>query len=474
MTLLRRSMLLAAVFTAGSLASAADDKKADEKKVEKKDEKKADAKEDAKKKAADEAKRQQEEIEKAQREWEAQMKKAQIEAEKSATHKLTKEVKLTGKSGTSLQTLAVDDSGRVLALVAPPRGFSSNQKGVTSEVHVLDADGKETGVWKVDFHANAVNAGPDGTVYVAGDGKLAKFNKDGKMVGDVTELPFIAEMLKDKDKLKEKAEKQIKAQKDSFANMVKQYKDRVTKLEEKEKAAKEKGEELSKADATQLKQNKQILDSFKETEKYYDSQTVESVLSGMLGRVKVVNSVSANEKELFIVCGEAEGYGFGLWRMELDMKNPKKIMGNISGCCGQMDVQCCGEDIVVAENTKHRFARYDRDGKELAAGGKRGKETEPGAFGGCCNPMNVKGCGGDVLTAESEGIIKKFGPTGEFKGIVGAVSISGGCKNVAVGASPDASRIYFCDQPGSRVLILSKKEEKKGEEVKGEEKKGGK
>ena len=43
----------------------------------------------------------------------------------------------------------------------------------------------------------------------------------------------------------------------------------MVKLEEKEKAAKEKGEDLSKADATQLKQNKQIIDSFKDTEKYY-------------------------------------------------------------------------------------------------------------------------------------------------------------------------------------------------------------
>jgi hypothetical protein len=441
-----------------------DDAKKDEKKA---DAKKADPKAEAKKKAEEEAKRMQEEADKYQREYEAQLKKTQEEGEKAASHKLLKEIKLTGKGGNSLQTIGVDATGRVLALVAQPRGFSGNQKNVTSEIHVLDENGKSTGVWTVKFHANAVNAGPDGTVYVAGDGKIAKFDKDGKMVGEVAELPFIADMLKDKDKLKEKAEKQIKQQKDSFANMVKQYKDRVAKLEEKEKAAKDKGEELSKSDATQLKQNRQIIDSFKDTEKYYDSMTVQSVLDGMLGRVKVVNSVSANEKELFLVCGESEGYGFGLWRMDLDLKNPKKIMANISGCCGQMDVQCCGDDIVVAENTKHRFAKYDRDGKELAAGGKRGGDTEPGCFGGCCNPMNVKGCGGDILTAESEGLIKKFGPTGEFKGIVGAVKISGGCKNVAVGSNPDASRVYFCDQPGSRVLILAKKDEKKGEEKKG-------
>ena len=45
--------------------------------------------------------------------------------------------------------------------------------------------------------------------------------------------------------------------------------------------------------------------------------TVQSVIDGILGRVKVINSVSANDKELYLVCGENEGYGFGLWRMDL-------------------------------------------------------------------------------------------------------------------------------------------------------------
>ena len=189
-----------------------DEKKVEEKKAipaiklipaEKKDDaKKADPKEEAKKKAEAEAKKQQEEADKYQREYEEQLKKSQAEAEKAASHKLMKEVKLTGKNGNSLQTIGVDATGRILALVAQPRGFSQSQKNVTSEVHVLDQDGKTTGVWTVKFHANAVNAGPDGTVYVAGDGKLAKFDKDGKMIGDVTELPFIADMVKDSAALK--------------------------------------------------------------------------------------------------------------------------------------------------------------------------------------------------------------------------------------------------------------------------------
>jgi len=451
MFLIRRAVLLAAV-ASGGVALADDATPAPVPPVV--------AKAAADTKVADAAKRQQAEQDKAVRDYAAGVKKAQGDADKAASHTLLREVKVAGRGGNSLQTLAVDGDGRVLALVAPPRGFSQGTAGAASEVHVLDPDGKPAGVWPVPFHANAVNAGPDGTIYVAGDGKLARFDKAGKAVGAVVELPFIADMLKDRGKLKEKAEKQLKAQKASFEQMVRQYKDRVAKLEEKEKAGKEKGEELTRSESTQLKQNRQILESFAESEKYYAAMTVQSVLDGILGRVKVISSVAVNDKDVYVVCGENEGYGFGLWRMGLDLTGATKILGNISGCCGQMDVQCCGDDLLVAENTKHRFARYDRDGKELSAGGKRAAGADPGGFGGCCNPMNVKACGGDVLTAESEGVVKRFGPGGEFKGVVGAVAVSGGCKNVAVGANADGSRVYFCDQPGGRVLILAQKDAK--------------
>jgi hypothetical protein len=95
---------------------------------------------------------------------------------------------------------------------------------------------------------------------------------------------------------------------------------------------------------------------------------------------------------------------------------------------------------------------------EIGGYGSRATANDPECFGGCCNPMNLRaGKDGDVYTAESEGIIRRFGPKGEFLGVVGQVSLTGGCKNVAVGASPDGSKVYFCDQPGSRIIVMSKK-----------------
>lgn len=381
--------------------------------------------------------------------------KARKEIEKVGSHQQIKAISIKGKTnGGSLQTLTVNPEGKVLALVAMPRQ-SRGSAPIRSEIHVLDSDGVKIAVWDIPFHAHSLNCGPDGTVYVAGDAKLARFDSNGKLLGDVNELPHIADLLKDKKGLRDRAEKQVKSQKESFANSTKQFKDRLAKLETK------KEEDRTKSEKAQVKQYKEILESFKESEKFYNSLTPESVMEDLTSRLRVINGVAISDKDVFLACGESEGYGYSIWRMDPDLKNPKRILSNIGGCCGQMDIQCCGSDILVAENTRHQFAKYDRYGKEIGRFGKNGKETDPGCFGGCCNPMNVRFTGTEVYTAESEGIIKRFTPTGEFLGMLGAVSITGGCKNVAVAANKEGSRVYFCDQPGSKVLILAPKSEKK-------------
>jgi hypothetical protein len=141
------------------------------------------------------------------------------------------------------------------------------------------------------------------------------------------------------------------------------------------------------------------------------------------------------------------------------------VLGPVSGCCGQMDIQASGEHFYLSENTKKRVAQYDRTGKLVSAFGKSGRESDGLSFGGCCNPMNCRVCAtGEIVTAESEGIVKRFSATGEFLGLVGYAKLTGGCKNVAVAASPKGDRIYFCDLPGSRIIILAaKKTEAAGE-----------
>jgi hypothetical protein len=124
-----------------------------------------------------------------------------------------------------------------------------------------------------------------------------------------------------------------------------------------------------------------------------------------------------------------------------------------------MDIQARGDSFYLSENTKKRVAQYDRSGKFVAAFGQSGRESDGLSFGGCCNPMNCRlAVSGDIYTAESEGIVKRFSAAGEFLGLVGYAKLTGGCKNVAVAASPKGDKIYFCDLPGSRIVVLAEKQ----------------
>jgi hypothetical protein len=378
-------------------------------------------------------------------------------AEKFATtHKVVGSVDVKGEKGMTLQTLCLDGKGRVVGLVAPPKPFGAPTKGATAEVHLFGADGKPVKSWKVNFHATAVNCGPDGAIYVAGDAKLAKFEADGKQIGEIADLPHLAELLKDTDALKKRAEAQLKREKEQMAqvygNARKQIAEQLKALEAK------KPEDRSKTEQRQMEQFKTIIKQYEAIENEYKNRTVEQVIEQMTGRMRVANGLAVSEKDVFVACGDV-GYGYAVWRFTKDLKEPKQILAEIGGCCGQMDIQCHGPDVLVAENTKHQFARYDRDGKKLGAYGKAGPDTDPKCFGSCCNPMNIRAIAlGDVYTAESEGIIKRFSPSGEFVETAGVVKLTGGCKNVAVAVSADAKKIYFCDLPGSKFHILEKKD----------------
>jgi hypothetical protein len=288
---------------------------------------------------------------------------------------------------------------------------------------------------------------------VAGDGRVEKYDSEGKQLGKL-DLPHIAELLKNKDELKAAAEKQLKTQRESIEKSLEAFKKEKEKLEAKK--------ELTDAEKQNLKQYEQILKSYEQTVKFYADQKVEDVVNQMTSRLRTINGIAVSKKDVYIVCGESKGFGFAIWRMSHDFKEPKQVMGNVSGCCGQMDIQADGDDFLLAENTRYQFSRYDREGKKIGSWGKGmsvavGKEPPCDCYGGCCNPMNLRVVGGDILTAESEGVIKRYTAKGDFIGTVAKSPLSGGCKNVAVAATPDGSKVFFCDQPGSKILILTKK-----------------
>jgi hypothetical protein len=185
-----------------------------------------------------------------------------------------------------------------------------------------------------------------------------------------------------------------------------------------------------------------------------DEQIDERVKSSMAYKLKA-SSVSALGSDVFLATHAAAGYGFEIWRLDEQGENPVKIVTDLSGCCGQMDVKASKDGVFVAENSKHRVCRFDREGKPVLNWGK-GERTGLEGFGSCCNPMNVAfGPDNAVYTAEDDtGRIKRYSPDGKLLGLVGAVDLKPGCKNVAIAVSSDGSRVYMLDITRNHIARL--------------------
>jgi len=375
-----------------------------------------------------------------------------------STHQVSKTVKVTGERGATLQTLAATPDGHVVCLLGPSRyavvGAPGSTTAPQSEIRLFDREGQEVRRWPVTFTGQSLAVGPTGDIFVAGDGRVARYSADGKLDVEV-EVPHIIQLLKDNAALEKQAQDQIQASVASYENEVTNLK---TQIDQIEKDAKGKTASLNAQRQQELRLLKSQLQAYENAVKAVRQQDVKNTVRSLTSRMRIINGLSVTDKDVYLMCGESKGYGYSLWRMDLKLTNSEKVLSKLSGCCGQMDVQARGDQIVIAENTRHRVARYGRDGTLSDTFGIRGRESSGASFGGCCNPMNCRiTSDGDVYTAESEGIIKKFNDKGEFVAMIGMVRLTGGCKNVAVAASASGDRVYFCDQPGSQFVILEPK-----------------
>lgn len=375
------------------------------------------------------------------------------------THKQVQSIKVEKTNGASLQAMARTSDGRLVALVGFSRyeGIrSSGKNSPTTELRVYSDEGAEVARWAVDFLGQAVGAGPDGSVFVGGDGKIAQYDKEGKQLRKA-ELPHLAAIINDKESLRKQAEQQLEEQKESIEQTRKAYEAQI-RLLKRRIGILEEAEQRTAAEERRLKRYRQQLAQYESTDlgEQDNSADIENVIRELVQRAATISGVTANDDDVFVVCGEQQGYGFAVWRMDHEFANPTKVLSELRGCCGQMDVQARGDELFVAENTKHAVGRFDRDGKSVQQFGSRVSKKNTDGFGGCCNPMNLCfGPEGEVITAESEGIIRRFSAKGEPLGLVGRVTLTGGCKNVSVAASSDGQKIYFCDLPGSKIVVLA-------------------
>jgi hypothetical protein len=379
----------------------------------------------------------------------------------TASHVQTAIIKVVDESGQNLalHTFCLASDGKILAGVGSGPG----------QIRIYDADGKFVEAWDTTIRPEAINVGPDGSVYVAGSGKMLKFSDSGHLLLERPSPNALS--VKDlEEKLRQQATNLVQQRTQQYGQQVEMIRKQMDRFKEMLQTIEDKGEnEITAAEKSrrdllrqQLEQYARALKQYEElaaeSSKEADQQQIEQYFQMLLNMKTKISSISATETEAYLACPAIEGYGFEVWRMSLDFEHPTKIITDLRGCCGQMDVQACKDGLYVAENGRFRVCRYDREGKMLGQWGSREREGLDG-FGSCCNPMNVAfGPGGEVFTAEASlGRIKRYSPDGELQGLIGKVEIVPGCKNVSIGVNHDGSRVYMLDMTRSHIAVMSRK-----------------
>jgi hypothetical protein len=385
------------------------------------------------------------------------------------------------KTGGTLQDFCVNRDGLVLALISNSAawGVPSAPAVRESMVQVLDRDGKLLRDWKVDFAGQAINAAPDGSIYLGGNGHLARYDAEGKLLAE-GDAPQLA-VLSNEEELIESAKEQLEAENKSYAEQIKRYEEILgdpKKLEELEtqyatmveqqlaeqqkNLTDEQKEAAKKRPQPKIDVKKMYADQLKSM-KARKERTVDDMVASIRSRLNTVNAISSGGDDVFIACAMSKGYAYAVWRTDREFKNAKQIITGLSGCCGQMDIQAVDDQVYVAENSRHRIVHYNRDGKKLGAFGKTDREGVGEGFGGCCNPMNLCfASDGGLLASESCGVVKRFSRDGKYESLVGIAQVPPGCKNSAIGISSDGERVYYIDIQGSNLIVLARGSEPAG------------
>lgn len=355
-----------------------------------------------------------------------------------------------------INTFCLDRQGRLLVAVGGTRvsttinseGRRVEKKETAGAVRVYSQDGELLDTWAMDFVPQAINVSPRGDVFVAGAGTIARLDEEGNVVKSGA-TPHIS----NREEFEKSVRAELKAQQRQRAKLFEQQVERAQALVDR--LEKKPEEERSRIDEVRLRNAKRQLDLFTQQSEMLAGGNSIDFDSYLTYKLKVPG-LAVTERDVFLAVSATKGYGYEVWRMDHDFANPTRICEGLRGCCGQMDIQAYGDELFVAENSRHRVCRYDRDGKELAAWGKS-DATGVNGFEGCCNPMNLRFTpSGEVLTAESGvGLIKRFSPKGEYLGLVGKADLVGGCKHVALSATATGDHVYMLDITRSQIAVLS-------------------
>jgi len=392
------------------------------------------------------------------------------------THEQTAVIDFGGERPTQLNTFCIGGDGRLYAACGrfvPPmtpeeaNGSAAPTRGAASaEIRVFDAEGKPQKSWPLDFTPQAL-AAVEGGLIVAGEGRLAEFDYEGKLVRSadsphVQKLPSLPEIPPPEKPLSDEEQKaraeRLAAAKDARDRAQKALAAKMAELRAAAGDA-DKREHLQKEYAELVREFSARSAELNEASTTPRTKALQARAAQM--RQRSISAVAVGEKDVFIACPMAQGFGFAIWRTDRSFGEGRLIAEGLRGCCGQMDIQARGEHVFVAENARKRVVVFDRDGKQSAVWGESQRGGIEG-FGSCCNPMNLRfNPAGELITSEASlGRLKRYTPEGQLLGLVGTAAVEGGCKNVAVDLSPDGNRCYVMDLGKNRICVLSAKADK--------------
>lgn len=373
-------------------------------------------------------------------------------ADKS-THQQVAVIKMSGEEQPlKINAFCLDRKDRIVAVCGNGPG----------EVRVVDDTGKILKSWAVSVKPEAVNVAEDGSVFVGGDGKLFHFSAEGKELQQA-ESPHAHKLRTNTEALRKEAIARLTRTSNSLQSRIQLYEQVISQLEEKGKKTELNDQEMKLLETlpkTLAQFRKQAEEQPAEKKNEPSEERIQQYVESLVRSKMRISSISSDRDSVFVATRAQTGYGFEVWKMTKEFSEGKVIITGLSGCCGQMDVQCCSNGLFVAENSRHRVVRYDTSGKEMTKWGQRDRKGVDG-FSSCCNPMNVCFNGaGDVFTAESgTGRIKKFSADGSFVSYVGDVDLVPGCKNVSIAVVPDASKIYMLDLTRNHIVRMETKPE---------------
>jgi hypothetical protein len=393
-----------------------------------------------------------------------------IDARSLPTHEQVGVIQVPGDiSPLMLHTFCLAPNGNLLVATGGERVasvFGDNGRRSTElftedrAILVISSDGEQLATWNVEMTPQAFDVAEDGTIFVGGDGRLARLSSNGivEKMGDSPNAANLRSLPAGLEVSADPAEETEEEKNQREAELARLRGEQKIAIEARRVAADE--YHADETDEEKKQKFEYACDVVAEINPLIDEFSISPKLHAVQRRsaamqTRSVKSIAVDGDDVFVCCQSVGGYMFDVWRTDRDFTSSKKIVTGLRGCCGNMYIQADEGKLWVAENARKRVIAYDRNGEELAEWGSSDRNAIDG-FGDCCNPMCIRiDPDGNVYTAEANlGHIKRFSPEGEFLGILGTAEILQGCKHFPIGISPTDDRVYMLNMSQTQVIVL--------------------